>query len=137
MRDISDQELETPLTVDAFAEEFHYPPGMIRLAIECGLETEDGKVTGVGLAYWLSVHYNEFRKVAGFPPLATPNESMTPEERVHLTISNVMITHADYFASRTSSLESKERWMNLSNHLASGIRKSNVWLTPWRRRCNL
>ena len=123
MKDSSDHDYETPLTPASFAEKFGYPPAMIRLAVECGLEAPEGKITGLAFCQWLTANYNDLRKAAGLPLLPVPNESMTPEKREHLTISNVLRTHADYFASRTSSLEYKEAWMNLSNQVASRAKK--------------
>ena len=132
-----DEKFETPLTPDAFAEKYGYPPAMIRLAIDCGLSSPKGKVTGVAFCRWLTAHYNVFRKAAGLPELATPIKSMSAKERAHITIGNVLRTHADYFASRTSSLEYREAWMNLSNDMASGFESSNIWLTPRRHWRNL
>ena len=118
MGNIKDSELEAPLTPDLFAKKFYYPPAMVRLTMECGLEAPEGKVTGVAFCQWLTAHYNEFRKAAGLSELAAPTESMSVEERAHTTIGNVLKTHADYFASRTSSLEYKKAWMNLSKEFA-------------------
>ena len=119
MDEPSDADYEMTLTPDLFAERFGYPPAMIRLAIQCGLEAPDGKITGVGFCQWLTTHYNELRKGAGLPLLQTPTALMTATERERMTISNVLRTHADYFASRTSSLEYKEAWMHLSNQVAT------------------
>jgi hypothetical protein len=119
MRDSLDDELETPLVPDLFAKKFGYPPAMVRLAIECGLEASDGKITGVVFCQWLTEHYNEVRKAAGLQELATPTEAMSGEEHAHITIGNVLRTHADYFASRTASLAYKEAWMQMSNSIAS------------------
>ena len=119
MRNIRDKNLKTPLPLDLFAKTFHYPPAMVWLTIECGLEAPEGRVTGVAFCRWLTAHYNDFRKAAGLPELAAPTELMSAEKRAQITMGNVLRTHADYFASRTSSLEHKEEWMNLSNNLGS------------------
>jgi hypothetical protein len=119
----SDEEYRTPLTPDLFAQKFHYPPAMVRLAIECGLESRDGKITAIGFCKWFTAHYNDFRKRAGLPNLDGFTESMSAEERESITVGNVLRTHADYFASRTSSLEYKEEWMKLSNELATRSRR--------------
>jgi hypothetical protein len=113
----------TPLTPESFAKVFHYPPAMIRLAIDCGLPSSEGKITGVSFCRWFTTNYNELRKRAGLPLLPTPTAKMTTEERECATVGNVLRTHADYFASRTSSLEYKEEWMNLSNAFASCSKK--------------
>ena len=114
MEGSSDEECETPLTVDLFAETFGYPRAMVCLAIECGLDSPEGKITGVAFCQWLAAHYNDLRGFAGLPILDTPTETMTAEERAYITSGNVLRTHLDYFVSRISSLEYKEDWMNIS-----------------------
>ena len=123
MKDPSDSEFETPLTPDLFAKTFHLPPAMVRLTIECGLEAPDGRITAVSFCQWLTAHYNQFRKAAGLPELVTATKSMLVEKRAHVTIGNVLKTLADYFASRTSSLEYKEAWMHLSNEIGTCSQK--------------
>ena len=91
---------------------------MVRLTIECGLEAPEGKITGLAFCKWLAGHYNEFRQRAALPPLDAPAKSMSAEKREYITIGNVLKTHADYFASRTSSLMFKEEWMRASNEFA-------------------
>jgi hypothetical protein len=105
----------TPLTPDQLAEKFLLPPGIIRLAIDCGLEAPEGKLTAIGFCRWLCIHYNDFREPAGLPALERPTDSMTEEWREFLTFCNVLRTLTDYFASRTTSLEYKEECMNISN----------------------
>ena len=119
IKDILDKEYKTPLTPDLFAERFGYPPAMVRLAIECGLKSPEGKITGLSFCQWFTAHYNDLRGRAGLPLLDIPTDAMTAKDREHVTIGNVIRTHADYLASRTSSLEYKEEWMNLSNEMAS------------------
>ena len=123
MEDQSDDEFKTPLTPDLFAETFGYPSAMIHLAIDCGMEAPGGKLTAVAFCRWFAIHYNELRGRAGLALLDAPTQEMTAEERALITISNVLKTHADYFASRSTSLEYKEEWMNLSNICASGLKK--------------
>ena len=115
----TDAEYKTPLTPDSFAAKFGYPPAMVRLAIDCGLQARKGMITGIAFCKWLLVHYNDLRERAGLPLLETPNKAMKAKDRQHLIMGNVIRTYADYFASRTSSLEYKEEWMNLSNEVAS------------------
>jgi len=110
-----------PLTPDSFAEKFHYPAAMIRLAIDCGLESVGGRITAIGFCKWFTAHYNDFRKLAGLPLLTGWNEAMTEEERETITVGNVLRTHADYFASRCSSPRYKEEWTRLSEEMAAGL----------------
>jgi len=117
VKDRSAKEYETPLTADVFATRFGYPPAMVRLAIDCGLEAPDGKITCVAFCKWLTANYNELRRGAGLPLLDGPTERMTGEERDQVTMGNVIRTYADYLASRTTSLEYKEEWMRLSNEV--------------------
>ena len=119
MLDPSDVIFSTPLTPDVFAETFHYPAGMVHLALDCGMESAGGKITAVDFCNWFVAHYNIFRAKAGLPLLDPPTKAMPPDLRAATTISNVLRTLADYFASRTSSLEYKEEWMNLSNRAAN------------------
>jgi hypothetical protein len=119
MKDVSDQEYTTPLSPGLFAEIFGYPPAMVRLAIDCGLKCPGGRITGIAFCRWFTAHYNDFRSRAGLPLLDTPTKAMTAKDRGHLTMGNVIRTLADYTASRTTSLEYKEEWMNLSNQVAS------------------
>ena len=123
IEDLSEKEYKRPLTPDLFAKKFGYPPAMVRLVIDCGLKSPGGKITGIAFCRWLTANYNVLREHAGLPLLDTPTEAMTAEEQEYLTIGNVIRTHADYFASRTSSLEYKEEWMNLSNEVASHSRR--------------
>jgi hypothetical protein len=109
---------KTPLTAELFAENFHYPPAFVHLAIDCGLEAPGGKITAVAFCNWFVIHYNDFRRMAGLPPLEVPTDTMKAEERESAIVCNILKTHADYFASRCSSLEFKEAWMNLSDEFA-------------------
>jgi len=122
MKNILDKEYKMPLSPELFAQKFGYPPAMVRLAIECGLKAPDGKITGVSFCQWFTGHYNDLRGRAGLPLLDTPTDAMTKKDREHVTIGNVIRTHADYFASRTSSAEYKGEWMKLSNETASWSR---------------
>jgi hypothetical protein len=98
---------------------------MVRLAIECGLKSTGGKITGIAFCRWFTAHYNDLRARAGLPLLDTPTKSMPAKDRTHLTMGNVIRTLADYSASRTSSLEYKEEWMKVSNHAAACFRRRN------------
>ena len=118
MKDISEMEYRTPLTPDSFAKRFRYSSGLVRLAIDCGLESSQGKITAIDFCNWFAAHYNDIRKLAGLPLLETPTDGMSADERATLTIGSVLRTHADYFASRCSSLALKEAWRNLSIEFA-------------------
>ena len=91
---------------------------MVRLAIDCGLEAPGGRITAIAFCQWFAIHYNDLRGRAGLPALDTPSGGMTAEERELITISNVLRTHADYFASRSTSLEYKKEWMKFSEEAA-------------------
>jgi len=123
MKSHLDEVYKTPLTPELFAEKYHYPPGLVRLAIACGLESPGGKITAVAFCNWFVIHYNDFRRMAGLPLLKPATETMTAEEREYVTVGNILKTHADYFASRCSSLEFKEAWRNLSDEFASCAKK--------------
>jgi hypothetical protein len=112
----------TLLTPELFAQQFGYPAGMIRLAIDCGLETSDGRVSVSAFCRWLASHHNVLRERAGLPLLASPSEAMTAEEKDLLVMCNVLRTHADYFASRTSSLEYKKEWVEISEAFAQCVK---------------
>lgn len=118
MKEPSLEECLLPLTPELFAERFHYPPAMIRLAIECGLEAVEGRITAIHFCKWFTSHYNDFRQRAGLPPLSIGTEAMSPQEREAITVGNVLRTHADYFASRSSSVKFKEEWTKLSEEIA-------------------
>jgi len=124
MQDATDEEYETPLTPDLFAEAFGYPAAMIHLAIECGLSSPGGKITATAFCRWFAAHYNDLRARAGLPLLEAPTAEMSAEERGLITIGNVLRTHADYFASRTSSWEYKEEWMSLSDTCGSLLQQA-------------
>jgi len=117
MKDVSDEDYTTPMTPDVFAKIYGYPPAMVRLAIDCGLKSARGKITGLAFCRWFTAHYNDLRKGAGLPLLDPPAKGMAAGERRQVTICNVLRTLADYSASRTSSLEYKEEWMNLSEEV--------------------
>jgi hypothetical protein len=119
MDETSGEEFHTPLNPAQFAEKYGYPPAMIRLAIDCGLESPGGMITGIAFCQWFTGHYNDLRRRAGLPLLDTPTEAMTSEDQTHLILGNVIRTLADYSASRTTSLEYKEEWTKLSNEVAS------------------
>ena len=125
MKHVIDEDYSTPLTPDLFAATYGYPPAMVRLAIECGLKSTGGKITGIAFCRWFTAHYNDLRARAGLPLLDTPTKSMPAKDRTHLTMGNVIRTLADYSASRTSSLEYKEEWMKVSNHAAACFRRRN------------
>jgi len=114
---------KTPLTAEAFAENFHYPPAFVHLAIDCGLEAPGGKITAVTFCNWFVIHYNDFRRMAGLPLLEVPTDTMTAEEREYTIVGHIVKTHADYFSSRCFSSEFKEAWRNLSNEFASCAKK--------------
>jgi len=78
-KDVSDKEYATPLSPDIFAATFGYPPAMVRLAIECGLQSLEGKITGIAFCQWFTAHYNDLRIRAGLPPLDTPTKGMAPK----------------------------------------------------------
>jgi hypothetical protein len=123
MKDPLNEIYKTPLTAELFAEKFHYPTAFVHLAVECGLESPGGKITAVAFCNWFVVHYNDFREMAGLPLLEPATDAMTAEEREYITVGNILKTHADYFASRCSSLEFKEAWMNLCNEFGSCSKK--------------
>jgi len=123
MKDSLDEKYETPLTPELFAEKFNYSPAFVRLAIECGLDSPGGKITAVAFCNWFVKHYNNFRKMAGLALLKLPTETMTAEEREYTTVGNILKTHADYFASRSSSLGFKKAWRDLSNEYSTCAKK--------------
>jgi len=123
LENFSSKQYRKPLTPEEFAAKFNYPPAMVRLAIDCGLEAPGGKITGAAFCQWFTEHYNDFRTAAGLPRLHPPSARMSREDAEMLTIGNVIQTHADYFASRTSSLAHKEEWMSLSNDVACRSRR--------------
>jgi len=47
MKDVTVEEYTTLLTPDLFAEIFGYPRALVRLAIDRGLKTRGGKITGI------------------------------------------------------------------------------------------
>ena len=124
MESSPDELYNTLLTPELFAERFGLPAAMIRLAVECGMESSDGKITAIAVFQWIYVHYNDLRERAGLPPLAAPIESITVEERECITIRNVLRTHADLLASPISLLKEKEEWMSGSIEFDLCARKS-------------
>ena len=117
MKDVPDEDYTTPMSPDLFAKIYGYPPAIVRLAIDCGLKAPAGKITGLAFCRWFTAHYNDLREGAGLPLLEPPTKAMTAGERRQVTICNVLRTLADYSASRTSSLEYKEEWTNLSEEV--------------------
>ena len=117
MDDYSELEYATPFTPNIFAAKFGYPPALVRLAIDCGLKAPAGRITGLSFCRWFTAHYNDLRERAGLPVLEAPTKGMPSSERRQLTICNVLRTLADYSASRTSSLEYREEWTNLSEEV--------------------
>jgi len=107
------------MTPAAFAETFGYPPALVRLAIDCGLKCPGGRITGLSFCRWFTAHYNDIRECAGLPLLEMPTKGLTANERRQITICNVLMTLADYSASRTSSLEYREEWTRVSEEVAS------------------
>ena len=81
MKNAIDEDYSTPLTPDLFAAAYGYPPAMVRLAIECGLKSTGGKITGIAFCRWFTAHYNDLRERAGLPLLDTPTKGMPAGER--------------------------------------------------------
>jgi hypothetical protein len=115
MRNISDGESNTPLTPDFFAETFSPPPGVMRPAINSGLEAPEVGISALPFCRWLVTLCRKFGKSAELPELTAPAESISPEKRGHMKIANVPRRRADYVASGTSSLECKQAFSVLAH----------------------
>jgi len=91
---------------------------LVTLAVESGLPSLNGKIAPLAFAEWIIDNYNLVRQRAGLPLLEEPKQSMTLEEKDHLTVRNTMRTYVDYLASRTSSLALKKKLTQASRHMA-------------------
>jgi hypothetical protein len=116
---LSNHDYVTPVIPEQAAKKCMCPPSLVRLAVDCGLPSLNGKIAPLDFAEWIIDNYNLVRQKAGLPLLEEPAESMTFEEKELLRTRNTLRTYADYFASRTTSLPLKEKVMQASNMLAN------------------
>ena len=95
-----------PLSIEDLARTRGFPISFIRLAIDCGCPTENGKIAFSSFVFWLADNYALVRARAGLQELPS-EEGLTKRAAAHVKIGNMLLTISDYLESRSTAKEIK------------------------------
>ena len=95
------------LSVEQVGRQLRASHAFIRLCLELGCPTRNGKLSAAGLLEWLFENYEALRYLSGLEPLA-PVDGTGPEVAGRLKMGNAVITLFEFGELRASDPE--EKW---------------------------
>jgi hypothetical protein len=93
-------------SVEEISAQLRVSCAFIRLCIDSGCKTHEGKLSSAALLQWLFEHYNLARQLSGFLPLATV-EGTPAEIGRKLRMGNALLTLLEFGESRATRLQDK------------------------------
>ncbi len=96
---------------------------MVRLCVDLGCPTTDGKLSQSTLLEWLFQHYEDVRIAAGLKPMV-PIDGVEGEARLKLMMGNAMITLLEFSESRSSNRSEKRQIRRVRNLVERTLERS-------------
>jgi hypothetical protein len=98
----------TPFPLDELAIQMRVSRGFLRLCVDAGCGTTNGKLSTASLLLWLFDHYEDVRAVAGLSPLVAV-EDLPPAVTGRLRMANALLTLLEYTRTRATSWQHKRQ----------------------------
>jgi len=100
------------LDVDQLSHHARVSRAFIRLCVETGCPTLDGRLSQAMLLEWLFDNYDSLRDRAGMPRMA-PVEGVEPDMLAKLKMGNSLLTLLEFSELRASNPDEKRRIRNV------------------------
>ena len=108
------------LGIEALSQRARLSRAFVRLCIQTGCPTVDGRLSEAALINWLTSNYAKVRAAAGLRRLASV-EGVRAQARRDLKLANTMITLLEFGESRSSSLAEKAQIRRVLNMVERSV----------------
>lgn len=96
------------LSIEDLSKRAQISRAMVRLCVDLGCPTSEGKLSQSMLLEWLFQRYEDVRTAAGLKPMV-PIDGVEGEARLKLMMGNAMITLLEFSESRSTNRNEKRQ----------------------------
>ncbi|MES2571918.1 MAG: hypothetical protein V4710_17920 [Verrucomicrobiota bacterium] len=102
------EEPDDLLLPEEFARHAFLSTAFVRLVIDCGCPTANGRLSRSMFVAWLSENFPAVRVLAGLSPRPSPDAAADKKEWAALCVDGYLRTIIEFAASRSSDLDFKQ-----------------------------